>query len=144
MSTRANIQKDFSAAWKAQYALSTVISESPLPVILKELIKVRASQINQCAYCLDMHTKEALKAGETPQRIFMLNAWKESTQFTEEEKAVLALTESVTKISEHGVPDEVYENAQKYFDNTTIANIVMAIVVINGWNRIAISSGFQA
>ncbi|MET0245030.1 MAG: carboxymuconolactone decarboxylase family protein [Flavitalea sp.] len=144
MSTRANIQKDFSAAWKGLYALSTVVVESGLSTTLNELIKVRSSQINQCAFCLDMHTKEALKAGITPQKLFMLNAWKESTQFTDEEKAVLAITEAVTKISENGVPDDVYENAQKHFDNGSIAKIVMAIIVINSWNRVAISAGFQA
>ncbi|WP_051029674.1 carboxymuconolactone decarboxylase family protein [Brevibacillus massiliensis] len=107
---------------------------------LKELIKIRASQINGCAFCIDKHTKDARKMGETEQRIYALNAWRETPFFTPEERAVLALTEGVTLITEGHVPDEVYSEVRRYFDETQTAELIMAIVTINAWNRIAIST----
>jgi AhpD family alkylhydroperoxidase len=111
-----------------------------LPSSLRELIKIRASQINGCAYCIDMHTEDAIEGGETPRRIFALSAWKESPLFSEEERAVLQLTEEVTRISNHGVSDETYNTVLKYYSENQLAQILMQIVVINSWNRIAVST----
>jgi AhpD family alkylhydroperoxidase len=106
---------------------------------LKELIKIRASQINGCAYCLDMHTKDAIAIGEDPMRIFTLSAWRETPFFTESERAALALTEAVTLLSEHGVPDDVYAEVRKHFDEKQTVDLVILIGTINLWNRLAVS-----
>jgi len=126
--------------YKAMLGLSGAIGKSSLTPIQKELIKVRVSQINSCAFCLNMHTQEALKAGETQQRIFVLNAWRETDLFTGEEKALLSLAEEVTLIHAHGVADATYQKAAEYFSAETIADIIMATVLINSWNRIAVST----
>ena len=144
METRMNLQQVQPQAWKAMYGLETAVAATNLATKHKELIKIRASQINGCGFCLDMHTKEALKSGETAQRIFLLNAWRESELFTEEEKAILELTESVTLISHQGVPDSIYQKAAAIFDTNYIASIIMAIVAINAWNRIAVSTGMKS
>ncbi len=104
-----------------------------------ELIKIRASQINGCAYCLDMHAKDARAQGETEQRIYALNAWRETPFFTEKERAALAWAEAVTQVSTSRVPDEVYDIARKCFDEKELVNITIAIIAINGWNRLAVS-----
>jgi AhpD family alkylhydroperoxidase len=140
MQQRLHIDQQLPESWKAMYTLSGTILKSNLTPIQKELIKIRASQINGCAFCIDMHTKDALKHGETTQRIFLLNAWKETNLFSEEEKALLAITEEVTLISQHGLTETTYQNALKYFNEETIAQIIMAVVVINAWNRISVSS----
>lgn len=140
MERRVNIEQAHPAAYKAMLGLAGSLAKSNITTIQKELIKVRASQINSCAFCINMHTKEALHAGETQQRIFLLSAWRETELFTEEEKAILMLTEEVTLISQHGVSDETYKLAQKYFSEETIAQIIMSIVLINAWNRIAVST----
>lgn len=127
-------------AYKAMLGLEHYMSGSKLPKLVRELIKIRASQINSCAYCIDMHTEEALKTGEAPRRLFALSAWKESPLFTEEERAVLQLTEEVTLIAEKGVSDETYEKALKFYDENELAQIIMQIIVINSWNRIAVST----
>ncbi|MEV5984393.1 carboxymuconolactone decarboxylase family protein [Streptomyces sp. NPDC052051] len=108
---------------------------------LYELVKIRASQVNGCAFCLDMHTKDALAAGETVERIVQLSAWRESRHFyTEKELAAMELTEAVTLITEGGVPDEVYEKAAKHFDEAELTQLIAAITVINAWNRFAITT----
>lgn len=140
METRLNIQELEPHAYKAMYALEAFLAGSRLSKTHKELLKIRASQINGCAFCIDMHTKDALKQGETTQRIFLLNAWRETDLFTEEEKAVLAITEEVTLIHQHGLSDETYTKAQQFFDAHYIAQLIMAVATINAWNRIAISS----
>lgn len=140
METRMDIQQD---AYKAMYALENYLQHSQLSKSHKELIKIRASQINGCAYCINMHTKDALKQGETTQRIFLLNAWKETDLFTEEEKVILAMTEEITLISKNGLTDETYTIASKLFDKGYIADIIFAVVTINSWNRIAISTHKQ-
>lgn len=140
MEKRVEIKTALPDAYKAVYALSASLSKTDLTPIQKELIKIRASQINACAFCLNMHTREALKAGETQQRIFLLNAWRETDLFTDEEKAILALTEEVTLIHKHGVSDEVYQQAKKFFTDEIIAQIIMSTVLINSWNRIAVST----
>ncbi|GHK00570.1 alkyl hydroperoxide reductase AhpD [Streptomyces sp. Y2F8-2] len=108
---------------------------------LRELVKIRASQINHCAYCLDMHTKDALAAGESVERIIQLSAWEESRHFyTERELAALELTEAVTVLTDGFVPDEVYDKAAKHFDEAELAQLIAAIAVINAWNRFAVST----
>jgi AhpD family alkylhydroperoxidase len=140
MEKRVNIQQVQPQAYKAMYALEGYLATSTISKAHKHLVKIRASQINGCAFCIDMHTKEALKDGETLQRIFLLNAWKDSGLFTPEEQAILALTEEVTLISQHGVSDETYQTAAGLFDEVYLSQLIMAIVAINAWNRIAITS----
>ena len=127
-------------AYKAMLGLEQYIRNSQIPPMLLELIKIRASQINGCAYCIDMHTQEALKIGEIPRRIFALSAWKESPLFTEEERAVLQLTEEVTLILEDGVSDETYDKVLKFYGENALAQIIMQVIIINSWNRIAVST----
>lgn len=140
MEQRVNIEKTLPAAWKGMYGLSASLAQSSLSPVQKELIKIRASQINGCAFCINMHTKDALKLGETQQRIFLLNAWRETSLFTEEEKVILAITEEVTLISKHGLTEQTYAQAEKFFSPEKIADIIMAAVLINAWNRIAVST----
>ncbi len=140
MEQRVNIAETFPDAYKGMYALVKSLSNLKITPIQKELIKIRVSQINQCAFCLNMHTRDALKFGETPQRIFLLNAWRETDLFNPEEKAMLALTEEVTLISQHGVSDATYQQAAQFFSAEQIAHIIMSIVLINAWNRIAVST----
>lgn len=140
MEKRINIQQTEPEAYKAMFALEKYLAGSQLPKEYKELIKIRASQINGCAFCIDMHTKDALKAGETTQRIFLLNAWKETDLFTEEEQLILQMTEEVTLISQHGLSEETYRKAEKTFGKNYTAQLIMMIVTINAWNRIAIST----
>jgi len=140
MEQRVNIEQTQPEAWKALYGLAIILSKSTLSPIQKHLIMVRASQINSCAFCINMHTKEALKTSETQQRLFLLSAWKETNLFTDEEKAILALTEEVTLIHQNGVSDATYKQAEKFFSAETIGEIIMLIVLMNAWNRIAIST----
>lgn len=141
MSTRFNMAEVNPAAYQAGIGMEKALQDSFLTPIRKELIKIRASQINGCAFCLDMHTKDALKYGETPQRIFLLNAWKDARElFTEEEQVILAVAEEVTLISGKGLSEETYEKAKEIFSESQIADIIMAAVTINMWNRIAIST----
>jgi len=143
MENRVNINETEPKAYKAMYGLEAYLATTQLSKTHKELIKLRASQINGCAFCLDMHTKDALKNGETIQRIVLLNAWKETDLFTAEEKAVLAITEEVTLIHDKGLTDETYQKAAALFSADHIAQIIMAVVAINAWNRIAISTRLQ-
>lgn len=115
------------------------LAKSGLERSLYELIKIRASQINGCAYCLNMHFKDAVKGGEAQHRLFTLSAWRETDFFSEREQAALALTEEMTCISNHGVSDEVYEKAKEYFTDKELVDLSMTIVAINGWNRMAIA-----
>lgn len=141
MSARFNWTTVHPAAYKAGIGMEESLQNSFLTPIQKELIKIRASQINSCAFCLNMHTKDALKYGETPQRIFLLNAWREAKElFTEEEQIILQITEEVTMISQKGLSEETYQKAKEIFNENELADIIMAAVVINMWNRIAIST----
>lgn len=141
MSARLNIATVDSAAYKAMMGLEGYLQTISLTSIQKELIKIRASQINKCAFCLDMHTKDALKYGETTQRIFILEGWREAKElFSEEEQVLLAMTEEITLISHNGLSEETFQKAKQYFDDAKIAQIIMAIVTINAWNRIAVST----
>ncbi|WP_430612185.1 carboxymuconolactone decarboxylase family protein [Flavobacterium sp. JP2137] len=140
MSTRLDLAQSFPEAYKAIMELEMKIQKSDLTPIHKELIKVRVSQINGCAFCLNMHTQEALKIGETAQRLFLLNAWKETQLFTAEEKAILQLAEEVTLIHQGGVADSTYTQAVAFFGESYTAQLIMAVITINTWNRIAIST----
>ncbi|MDF7821735.1 carboxymuconolactone decarboxylase family protein [Runella sp. MFBS21] len=143
MEKRINIQHTEPQAYKAMLGLEGYLATIQLAKTHKELIKIRASQINACAFCIDMHTKDALKNGETPQRIFLLNAWRETSLFTEEEKIILAMTEEVTLIHQGGLSNETYAKAKAFFDEKIIAQILMVIVTINAWNRIAVSTHLE-
>ena len=140
MSQRFDMETVAPVGYKAMIGLEMYLAKISLNHTQKELIKLRASQINGCAFCLDMHSKDALKYGETMQRIVLLNAWPEAEVFSAEEKALLAMVEEITLISEHGLSDETYQVAQQFFSETQIGEIIMATVVINAWNRIAIST----
>lgn len=137
---RISIKAADPAAYKAMMALENYGKSCRLNPIHKELIKMRASQINGCAYCLDMHSEDALKLGETARRIFALSVWQESHLFSEEERALLQLTEEITKIQEKGVTDETYNKVISLFGERVTAQIIMLIVTINAWNRIAVST----
>ncbi len=137
---RIQIDAADPAAYEAMYALETYLAKSKLNTTHKNLIKIRASQINGCAFCIDMHTKEALKNDEDPQRIFLLSNWKETNLFSSEEKVLLQITEEVTLINQKGLTDATYQKALAQFDKQLLSQIIMTIVTINAWNRIAIST----
>ena len=118
--------------------LAKYTRQSGLEHSLPELVKTRVSQINGCAYCLDMHTKDARAAGETEQRLYLLSAWRETRFFSPRERAALAWAEAVTQLGGHGVPDAVYDEARAQFDEKALVDLTLAIVAINGWNRLAI------
>ncbi|MCS3870315.1 AhpD family alkylhydroperoxidase [Chryseobacterium ginsenosidimutans] len=139
MATRIKIDQVEPNGYKAILGLEKFIESTPLTKTHKDLIKIRASQINGCAFCIDMHTKEARKTGETEQRIYALNAWRDTPFFTEEERVILALTEEVTLISNH-VKDETYEAAENILGQTYLAQVILAIITINAWNRIGITT----
>ncbi|MET9777159.1 carboxymuconolactone decarboxylase family protein [Streptomyces sp. NPDC006367] len=125
--------------WKAMLGLEKAAGRGLDPK-LKELVKIRASQLNHCAFCLDMHTKDALAAGESVERIVQLSAWEESRHFyTEKELAAIELTEAVTVLTDGFVPDAVYEKAAEHFDETELAHLIAAITVINAWNRFGVT-----
>lgn len=140
MEKRVDIKAVEPKAYKAMYALEAYLAASGLSRAHRDLIKIRASQINKCAYCIDSHKHEALSNGETLQRIFLLEAWAETDLFSDEEKIVLAITEEVTLIHLGGLSQKTYQEAQKLFDENYIAQIIMAVATINAWNRIAIST----
>ncbi|WP_283113500.1 carboxymuconolactone decarboxylase family protein [Streptomyces halobius] len=126
--------------FKAMLALE-VAAKRGLDPVLVELVKIRASQINRCAFCLDMHVKDARKAGETEERIYLLNAWEEAAGFyTEKEQAALALTEAMTVLTEGSVPDAVYERAAAHFDEAELAHLIAVITTINAWNRFGVTT----
>lgn len=128
-----------SGTGRAMLALQKEVDASGLERSLMELVKIRASQINGCAYCIDMHTKDARAMGETEQRIYALNAWHETPFFNERERAALEWTDSVTQISETHVPDEVYKRVRQHFTESELVALTFALVAINGWNRLAVS-----
>jgi AhpD family alkylhydroperoxidase len=141
MQKRFNIKAAAPNALKAMIGLETYLSQCSIPKTTKELIKIRASQINGCAYCINIHTQDAIKNGETTQRIFLLNAWREAEGiFTEEERVVLAITEEITLIHQSGLSDDTYTNALQFFSETQIADIITAVITINLWNRVVLST----
>ncbi len=140
MSTRFKMHMVQPEAYSAMRGLEKYLSTSSIGPLQKELIKIRASQINGCAYCLNMHAIDARKHGETEQRIYLLSAWREAKNvFTEEEQLMLEMTEQITLIHLNGLSDVVYKQAIAMFGEEKTAHIIMTIITINGWNRIAVS-----
>jgi AhpD family alkylhydroperoxidase len=138
------IDPAFRGVMKAMYGLEEPLRDSGLEPKLRELVKTRASQINGCAYCIDMHTKDARAQGETEQRLYALNAWRETPFYTVRERAALEWTEQLTLIAGKDVPDDLYARAREHFSEEEIAKLTLAVVQINGWNRLAISFRAQA
>lgn len=136
---RINYGKVAPDAGQAMYGLERYVHESGIEQSLLELVKMRSSQINHCAYCLDMHSKDALAEGETVQRLIELNAWREAPFYSDRERAALAWTEAVTLVASSEVPDEVYEEAREQFSEKELVDLTMAIIAINGWNRLSVS-----
>jgi AhpD family alkylhydroperoxidase len=128
-------------AYRAMIGLQRYVDQSSLPRTLLELVKMRASQINGCAYCLDMHSKDATALGVPAQKLFVLDAWREAPFYTEQERAALEWTEALTLVAQDHVPDAVYEKVRPHFSDRELVDLSMAIVAINGWNRLAI--GFR-
>ena len=128
-----------SGAAKAMYGIEAFLRNCGLEHNLMELVKMRASQINGCAFCLDMHSKDARAAGETEQRLYALNAWRETPFFTDRERAALEWTEALTLVSQNHVPDELFERVRKHFSEDELLNLSLAVTQINSWNRLAIS-----
>lgn len=138
MESRLNYTEVAPKAMMGMLELERYVHGSGLDRSLYELVKTRASQINGCAYCLDMHTKDAREEGETEQRLYGLSAWREAPYYSEKERAALEWTEALTVISENDVPDSLYEATRKHFNEEEIVTLTMAIIAINGWNRLAI------
>jgi len=139
MQSRLNIAKVAPDVYKAMLTLETCVKQSGLEASLLELVKTRASQMNHCAYCLDMHTKDARAHGETEQRLYTLSAWRETACYSERERAALAWTEALTNVAESHVPDDVYDVARAHFTESELAHLSLAIVAINGWNRLSVA-----
>lgn len=143
MTRRMVLNEELPAAYEAMLGMEKFVRSSSLDKTLVELVKIRASQINGCAFCINMHATDARKDGETEQRIYALNAWRETPYFTDKERAALALTEAVTLVASSHVPDSIYDEAALHFDNKSLGELIMAIVTINSWNRIAVSTGMM-
>jgi AhpD family alkylhydroperoxidase len=139
MKPRMNFYQAAPETIKALSAVEAQIAASGLEKSLIELVKTRASQINGCAFCINMHTQDARKLGETEQRLYMLSAWRESPLYTDRERAALAWTEAVTLIADTHAPDDLYEELRAHFSEPEMVNLTMLIGAINAWNRIAIS-----
>ena len=140
MESRLDLKTTEPKAYESMLNMENYLASTGLDKTLVELIKIRASQINRCAYCIHMHADIARKQGETEHRIYALSAWKESPLFSEKERALLALTDEVTHISDQAVSDHTYLECQRYFDGQKIAQYIMQIVQINSWNRIALAT----
>jgi AhpD family alkylhydroperoxidase len=138
---RVNYQQASPQGVQAMYQLERVVRNSGLDRKMLELIKTRASQMNGCAFCIDMHTKDARQLGETEQRLYGLSAWRETPFYTDKERAALAWTEALTNIQDGHAPDDVFEEVSRHFAETELMNLTLAITTINAWNRIAI--GFR-
>jgi AhpD family alkylhydroperoxidase len=138
MKQRIDYKKVAPEAYKAMLGIEAYVRGSGLEHSLLELVKTRVSQINGCAHCLDMHTKEARAAGETEQRLHLLPAWREAPFYSDRERAALVWAEAVTQISTNDVPDELYAEVRRHFDEKALVDLTLAIVGINGWNRLAV------
>jgi AhpD family alkylhydroperoxidase len=135
---RVGMREQAAGAYRAMAAFDRSIELDPA---LRELVKIRASQLNGCAYCIALHTRDARAAGESEQRLYALAAWRESPLFTSRERAALELTDTVTRIGDEGVPEDIYARVAGEFEPEELANLIFAITAINAWNRIAVSSG---
>jgi AhpD family alkylhydroperoxidase len=140
METRLQIDQVEPKGYQSLFGMEKYLQQSELTHTHKELIKIRASQLNKCAFCIDMHTKDALSQGESLQRILLLNAWEETELFTPEEKILLKVTEEVTLISENGLSNDTYEKAVQLLGENYLAQAIMAIIAINAWNRLSVST----
>ncbi len=140
MEPRINYKKVAPGAFEAMFGLSNYLQKCGLEESLLNLVHLRASQINGCAYCLDMHWKDLRAAGEGEQRLYGLDAWEESPYYSDRERAALAWTEAVTNVREGHVPNEVYEQARKSFSEKELADLTLAVTVINSWNRLNIAA----
>jgi AhpD family alkylhydroperoxidase len=139
MAERIDYYKLNPGAMQAMLGLEKYLKKSTLEPSIGELIKMRVSQINGCAYCIDMHSKDARAAGETEQRLYALSAWRETPFYSERERAALAWAESLTLIADNHVPDELFEETRRHFSEQELVDLTLAVVTINGWNRLAIS-----
>ena len=139
MSGRFDYETVAPAANEAMRGVERYVRASGLERSLIELVKIRASQMNGCAFCLDMHTKDARATGESEQRIYVLSAWRDAPFYSERERAALEWTETLTRLAPDGVPDELYERARKVFNEVELVNLTMAVVAINGWNRLSVA-----
>ena len=144
MEARLEYSKKSPVGYRAYLALNRFVEDCGIERPLLELIKIRASQINGCAFCLDMHTIDARAAGETEQRLYLLDAWREAPFYSGRERAALAWTEAVTLVGDTHVPDDVSEEARRHFSEEELVNLTWAVVTINGWNRMAIAFRAQA
>jgi len=139
MTTRIDVRKYISSSLTQALLKLSYESQKHLEHSLLRLVEIRASQINGCAYCLDMHTKDARAAGETEQRIYTLDAWRETPFFTDRERAALEWTEAVTLVAETRVPDDVYQQVRQQFSEEELIELTFAVIVINSWNRLNVS-----
>jgi AhpD family alkylhydroperoxidase len=139
MRPRIDEHKASPQVLKAMMSLEATVESLGIEPLLLDLIEIRASQINGCAFCLDMHVKKAKSHGESDQRLYLLNAWREAPFYTDRERAALAWTESVTLVSQDHVPDEIFEQAHEHFSDSELVNLTLALVAINGWNRLCIA-----
>jgi AhpD family alkylhydroperoxidase len=139
MSQRLRYPKVVPEAYRAMRALEDYVKSTPLEPSLLELVRLRASYLNGCAFCVDMHTKDARASGEAEQRLYAVPVWRDGPFFTPRERAALAWTESVTRLGEDGVPDDLYAEALAHFTEAELIQLTMAVVVINGWNRLSIA-----
>jgi AhpD family alkylhydroperoxidase len=140
-SPRLSAKRAVPELYQAMLALDAAVSNSGLDPLLQELVKIRASQINGCAYCLDMHTRDAIKAGERHERLHVLAGWREApTWFDERERAALAFAEAVTQIGPHGVPDDVYDAAAEQFSESELGALLFLVMTVNAWNRLAVTT----
>ncbi len=138
MTQRIDYQKVSPGAFKAMLGLATYVRNSGLEHSLLELVQMRVSQINGCARCLDMHSKDARAAGETEQRLYLLSAWREAPFYTDRERAALLWAEAVTELGREGIGDDIYNHVCRFFDEKSLVDLTLAIIAINGWNRLAI------
>jgi AhpD family alkylhydroperoxidase len=144
MKERMNIGKTEPAIYKAMDAAEKQLAGFQLDPKLLELVKLRASQVNGCGYCVNLHSMDARKAGETEKRVFAISAWWETPFFTEAEQAAFQLTEEITRISANGLTEATYQRARQYFSEKEIAQLIFAVVVTNSWNRLAIATHMVA
>ncbi len=139
MKSRIDYQKAAPDAFQAMLGLEASVHHSTLDPALIELVKMRASQINGCAYCLDMHSKDARAAGEAEQRLYLLSTWREAPLYTERERAALSWTEAVTQLATNDLADALYGEVRAHFNERELVELTLAIIAINGWNRLAIA-----
>lgn len=128
-------------AYRAMLGLEAYLRAGPLPAALRELVGLRASQLNGCAYCTDLHSRGAREQGVSGEKLFGVAVWRAAPFFSEDERAALALTDAVTRLGEHGVPDGVWRQAARHFDEPALAALLMTIVTVNAWNRVAVATG---